>query len=198
MVLVSIDGNIGAGKSTVIHYLKNRHHYDIDLEPVDDWLPFLQDMYKNNKDAFEFQVKVWLDRIYNAHYSSQVTTIAERSGFFQWNVFSKVNFDNGKLNGRQYTILKNLYDKQPFHPDIYIYLQTHPSHCYKRIHKRSRNCESDIKLEYITALHQLHENAYELLQEEDIPHVYMVQVEGKTAEEIGEEIHQLIQQATEA
>jgi deoxyadenosine/deoxycytidine kinase len=120
MTVISIDGNIGAGKSTVLSYLKKVHDYAIDVEPVDNWIPFLHDMYKNNKDAFEFQIKVWLDRIYNVDYPTDKITLTERSGFFQWHVFSKANFEIGKLNERQYMILKNLYDKRPFNSDIYF------------------------------------------------------------------------------
>ena len=109
MPVVSIDGNIGAGKSTVLNYLKNNYHYQIDLEPIDDWLPFLQDMYKNSKDAFEFQIKVWFDRTFNVQYPLNKNILTERSGFFHWEVFSKANFKIGKLNERQYTILKDYF-----------------------------------------------------------------------------------------
>jgi deoxyadenosine/deoxycytidine kinase len=192
MVIVSVDGNIGAGKSSVLHYLKNKYQYKIDLEPVDDWIPFLQDMYKNNKDAFEFQIKVWLDRIYNVDYPANDITLTERSGFFQWQVFAKAVFETGKLNERQFNILRNLYHKQPFQPDVFVYLCTDPVESYKRIHKRGRNCESDITEEYIHTLHILHENAYELLQQENGKNI-LVSVEGKTVEQVGDEIHQKLQ-----
>jgi hypothetical protein len=64
---------------------------------------------------------------------------------------------------------------------------------YERIHKRSRNCESDIDLKYIEELHYLHEAAYHLLKEENEKAiVYVIEMEGKTVEEIAEEIHQHI------
>lgn len=196
MTVISIDGNIGAGKSTVLNYLKHKYHFSIDLEPVDDWIPFLQDMYKNKKDAFEFQVKVWMDRIYHPDYPKDTNVLTERSGFFQWHVFSKANFENGKLNERQYNILKGLYDKRSFDSDIYIYIRTDPAQSHGRIHKRNRNCESDIDLSYIQSIHDLHENAYQMLVEADTPNVFVIEMEGKTVQEIGDEIYSIIQKVS--
>ena len=53
MVLITIDGNIGAGKSTILKFLKDVANINADLEPVDEWEPFLVDMYKNNKDVLK-------------------------------------------------------------------------------------------------------------------------------------------------
>jgi deoxyguanosine kinase len=193
MPVVSIDGNIGAGKSTVLNYLKNNYHYQIDLEPIDDWLPFLQDMYKNSKDAFEFQIKVWFDRTFNVQYPLNKNILTERSGFFHWEVFSKANFKIGKLNERQYTILKDLYEKRCFDSDIYIYIRTDPKKSFDRINTRNRNCESDINIKYIELLHNLHENAYQkLLDEEIINNVHIIEMENKSVQDIAKEIHDII------
>lgn len=192
MGIFSIDGNIGAGKSTVLNYLKKQFNLHIDEEPIDDWIPFLQDMYKNSKDAFEFQVKVWYDRVFNVEYSDKKNILTERSGYFQWHVFSKANFKIGKLNERQYTILKDLYEKRDFNSDVFIYIRTDPKKCFERINNRNRNCESEINLKYIELLHNLHENAYQKLLDENIYYTHVIEMENKTVEEIGDEIYDII------
>jgi deoxyadenosine/deoxycytidine kinase len=192
MTIISIDGNIGAGKSTVLKYLRTKYNHTIDLEPVDDWLPFLHDVYKNNKDAFEFQIKVWTDRMFDTYYQPNTKTLVERSGHFQWHVFTKYSLETDKLTDRQYTILKTLYDKAPTQPDAYIYLRTTPEETFKRIHKRNRNCESDIDLPYIEKLHDMHENAYQDLLDENLPYVYAIDVEDKTPAQIAERINAII------
>lgn len=192
MPVISIDGNIGAGKSTVLNYLKNKYNYSIDLEPIDDWIPFLQDMYKNSKDAFEFQVKVWYDRIFNVNYPVNKNILTERSGYFQWHVFSKANFKIGKLNERQYTILKDLYERRSFNSDIFIYIRTEPKKSFDRINNRSRNCESEISLKYIELLHTLHENTYQKLIDEENYNVHIIEMENKSVDDIATEIHNII------
>jgi deoxyadenosine/deoxycytidine kinase len=192
MTIITIDGNIGAGKSTVLKYLKHKYNYSIDLEPVDDWLPFLHDVYKNNKDAFELQMKVWTDRMFDVFYPPNEKTLVERSGHFQWNVFTKYSLETGKITDRQYNILKTLYEKAPVQPDAYIYLRTTPEETFNRIHKRNRNCESDIDLPYIEKLHDMHENAYQDLLDESLPYVYDINVENLTPANIAERINAIL------
>lgn len=193
-MIISIDGNIGAGKSTVMKYLRNTYKYNVDLEPVDEWIPFLHDMYKNHKDAFEFQVKVWLDRLYLPIYPANKITLVERSGYFQWHVFTKSSIETGKINERQYNLLKTMYDNCLFYPDVYIYLQTSPDETFKRIHTRARNCESDIDMNYLEKIHAMHENAFAELSQEPAVRTYKINVEGRTVKQISEDIHNLISQ----
>jgi deoxyadenosine/deoxycytidine kinase len=191
-MIISIDGNIGAGKTTVMKYLRSTYKYDIDLEPVDEWIPFLHDMYKNNKDAFEFQIKVWLDRQYMPTYPHHKKVLVERSGYFQWHVFTKSSIETGRINERQYNLLKTMYDNCLFYPDIYIYLQTTPSETFKRIHKRARNCESDIDENYVEKIHAMHENAYDNLSQEPGVICHIINVEGKSIKQIGDDIHAIL------
>ena len=185
MTIVTIDGNIGAGKSTLLEYIHKHTQYPIDLEPVQVWEPFLTDMYKNNKDAFEFQVKVWLDRSYTPNYPIDEITCVERSPHFQWNVFSKANYENHKLNDRQIELIGELYKKPCYVPDICIYLKSDPEKCMERIHHRHRDCENAIPLEYVQNIHYLHEKAYETLCH---PFKVQIDIENKTIEQIGNEV----------
>ena len=185
MTIVTIDGNIGAGKSTLLEYIHRRTHYSIDLEPVQVWEPFLKDMYQNNKDAFEFQVKVWLDRCYAPHYPTRQITCVERSPHFQWNVFSMANYENHKLNDRQIELIGELYKKPCYTPDICIYLKSDPEKCMERIHHRHRDCENAIPLEYVQNIHRLHEEAYDILRH---PFKVEIDIENKSIEQIGCEV----------
>jgi len=188
MVLITIDGNIGAGKSTILKFLKDVANINTDPEPVDEWEPFLIDMYKNNKDGFEFQVKVWNDRCFNQKYNSNGITCIERSPLFQWNVFTKANYYNGKLSDIQYNLLNDLYNFPSYKPDLYIYLRTDPLKCIERIGIRDRNCESDIDTTYITQIHDLHEKTYNEINE----YKHCVDIEGKNIEHICNEVLQII------
>jgi deoxyadenosine/deoxycytidine kinase len=190
MVCITIDGNIGAGKSTILSFLNNIGKYDTHPEPVEDWEPFLLDMYKNDKDAFEFQVKVWTDRCFSPKYDPNKIICIERSPEFQMNVFTVANYENNKLNKRQYELLEELYCKPCYTPDLYIYLRTQPDKCIERIQKRNRNCESDIHFDYIKRIHDLHEITYDNLKGNKV----VIDIEGKSLSYICQEVYTIIKQ----
>ena len=50
MVIITIDGNIGCGKTGVLNYLHKNYKYAIDLEPVDNWQKHLNRIYNEEKD----------------------------------------------------------------------------------------------------------------------------------------------------
>jgi Deoxynucleoside kinases len=75
-IILSIDGNIGSGKSTLYDDLQ-KYYKDNDSicfvpEPVEDWksivdsdnVPILTNLYKNtNKYAFRFQMMAYISRL---------------------------------------------------------------------------------------------------------------------------------------
>jgi len=55
MPIITIDGNIGCGKTSLLNYLHKYHKMVIDLEPVDNWIPYLNKMYNEKKMYFHFR-----------------------------------------------------------------------------------------------------------------------------------------------
>lgn len=186
-MIVTIDGNIGCGKSTVLNTLKT--NYEVHVEPVSDWEPFLTNMYEYNTDAFEFQVKVWSDRCFTPYYPKDKITCVERSPHYQWHVFSVANYMNGKLNDRQMKVLSDLYKKPCYRPDLSIYLRSDPTKCMERIHYRHRTCENKLSYDYIYHLHELHEVTFaSLIHSNKI----VIDVEYKTPTDIYQEIRGIV------
>jgi deoxyadenosine/deoxycytidine kinase len=192
-MIVTVDGNIGCGKSSVLQYIHSRYALSIDLEPVAKWQPYLTEMYETGKNAFEFQVRVWLDRCWIQQLPNQSSIIMERSPYFQSAVFVPANIYNGNITEREYYTLQELYAHtlRMWHPSIYIYLRSNPNECYRRIHHRNRTSESHISLDYLQNLHNLHENAY-VYAYMNYMSVICVDVEGKTIQQIGDEIFQIL------
>lgn len=188
-MIFTIDANIGAGKSTVLEYLHRYHSVAIDLEPVEKWLPYLHDMYEKNQGAFEFQVRVWLDRCWVQQRPNMTPIVMERSPYFQANVFIPTNLDQGRLTIREYHKLQEMYQKtlNLWAPHAYIYLRSDPKACQERILQRGRLSETNIPVEYLQKLHDYHEKAYRLAVSQRIP-VICIHVEGKTVPEIADEI----------
>ena len=74
VLIISIDGNIGSGKSTALNFLKDKYKYDNSIifleEPVDTWneikdegKTILGKFYENQeKYAFPFQMMAFITR----------------------------------------------------------------------------------------------------------------------------------------
>ncbi len=188
-MIFTIDANIGAGKTTVLDYLHRYHHVAIDLEPVERWTPFLDELYRYNKGAFEFQVRVWLDRCWVQQRPNMAPIVMERSPYFQANVFVPTNLDEGRISIREYHTLQEMYQKtlNMWAPHAYIYLRSDPLQCHGRIAKRGRESEADIPVEYLVKLHEYHERAYRMAVAQRIP-VICIHVEGKTIPQICQEV----------
>ena len=188
-IINTIDGNIGAGKTTVLEYLHTHYKLPIDLEPVNKWQPYLNDIYSNNKGTFEFQVRVWLDRCWIQPKANVMPMLMERSPYFQRNVFIPANVENGKLNEREFNTLHEMYEKSNdiWIPNGYIYLRSNPIKCAERIKIRNRKSEDHIPIEYIQKLHDLHEEAYLFAEKNGYP-IICIDVENKTVAQIAEEI----------
>lgn len=189
MKVVTIDGNIGAGKTTVLEYLKSAYGFGIDIEPVDKWQPWLNRMYTSGKDVFEFQIRVWLDRCWPALNNTSSITCMERSPLFQERVFIPANVSNGILSDTQADLVTEMYKKiyDIWEPDVYVYLRSDPAKCAERIMRRGRESEDSIRLHYLHQLHDLHESTVahaKVLNKR----IVVVDMEGKTTREIGDEI----------
>lgn len=188
MPIFTIDGVIGCGKSTVLELLHARHGFAIDPEPVQRWLPFLNDIYTHGRGAFALQTRVWLDRCW---LQEKPTThiIMERSQYFQCNVFVPINAENGLLTPAEHQMLREMYEQsfRMWSPRGMVYLRSSPEKCQERVRTRARPEEAGITDEYLRRLHAFHENAYMRGIALGIP-IVCVDVEGKTPEAVADEV----------
>lgn len=168
--IISIEGNIGSGKSTLVKNIqtlfKNRKISEDKVlflqEPVDVWNTIqdndgtiLEHFYKNQeKYGFSFQMMAYISRLSilkNAIKKYPNTTIiTERSLYTDRYVFAKMLYDNKKIDDICYQIylkwFDDFIDELPKHE--FIYMKTHPEKCLERIKKRNRAGEN-IELSYL-------------------------------------------------
>lgn len=193
MPIITIDGNIGAGKSTILNYLHSNHNIYIDLEPIDKWKSFLDNIYTNKKNYFNFQVRVWLDRSWIQEKDQNTNIIMERSPFFIRNTFNRYMYDNNLINAQENNIINELYDKTDiiWKSNYFIYIRSNPEKCLERIIRRGRENEKEISIEYLNDIHNLHEETYEKAIENNMK-VLCIDIENKSLEEIADLIIKFI------
>ena len=165
-MIVTIGGNIGCGKSTVIQQLKNNYpSFLVYQEPIENWGSWLDLFYTDpNKHAFGFQMKVFLEFMYPIKDNDKIV-ITERSPYDSLYIFSKTLKDNGTMSYMEYNLFYEYLQKFGWKPDVYIYMRIDPELCFKRIKERSRGCECGITLKYLQQLHNAHEAYIKLLKD---------------------------------
>ena len=174
--IITIEGNIGSGKSTLYHYLSDKLKDDISKkflpEPVLSWdlirdesgKTVLQKFYEDNeKYSFAFQMLACttiFELLNNTiKENPNITIISERGLHTTKLVLGKMLYDDGKMNYIEYQIYNKWYDifAKDYKVDKIIYVKTDPEICIKRIKKRSRDGESNISKNYLNSCDFYHE-----------------------------------------
>jgi|UniRef100_A0A6C0JPD1 deoxyadenosine/deoxycytidine kinase len=189
MSLITIDGNIGCGKTSVLNYLHKFYKYPVDLEPVEEWQPYLDKMYQNKENTFNFQIRIWLDRCWIQNKNDNNTIIVERSPLFIKKVFIELALKQNLITEDEFNILINLHNKTNalWDNNIYIYLRSNPDSCINRIKKRNRKSEDNISLDYLQKIDEFSENIIKTIN-----NIIIIDVEGKTVQKIASEINEQI------
>ena len=177
-VIYSVEGNIGSGKSTFVHmmkdYFKDSTKNIIFLqEPVDIWNSItdlkgesiLTKFYANQeKYSFAFQMMAYISRLsllkQTVESNPDAIIITERCLYTDKNVFAKMLYDSDLIEEVEYAIYLKWFDEfQKDYPiNGYIYLKTKPETAYERVKKRDRTGESSIPLDYLARCHYYHDN----------------------------------------
>ena len=179
--IISIEGNIGSGKSTLVRNLQNHlNNKKADViflqEPVDVWNTIkdengtiLEQFYKDQeKYGFSFQMMAYISRLSilrNAiRENPKSVIVTERSLYTDKYVFAKMLYDNKKINDINFQIYLKWFDDfirdLPVHE--FIYLKTDPEKCFERIKKRARPGE-EIELNYLKSCNDYHDIMFNMV-----------------------------------
>jgi len=168
-----LEGNIGAGKSTMLKILNNKLGIDVVYEPTDRWQEVGRDgnlldlFYKDIKRwAYTFQSFAFITRVQiqieELKKSKNDVLVFERSVYCDRYCFAKNCYESKNMTALEWQIYKEwfswLVEGYTRKPDGFIYLKTDPQVCFQRLKKRSRSEESEVTLNYLQSLHKRHED----------------------------------------
>lgn len=149
---ITIEGNIGAGKTTLSHLLAKHFNARLILEEFAD-NPFLPKFYQNPEQyAFPLELFFMAERykqykdMFHTKDLFQTVTVSDYL-FTKCLLFAKVNLPEEEF--RLYQKLFDIIQQQLVFPDILIYLHAPVHKLQQNIKKRNRSYEQDIKDEYL-------------------------------------------------
>ena len=169
-IVLSIEGNIGAGKSTFLRVMENyfgEENVEFIPEPVHLWTNcngknMLEAFYSDTERyAYMFQSFAFVTRLMEqSKPQKKLIRILERSGLSD-HCFAENCFENGIMNEIEYAAYETWYNylvsHMPGAPDGLVYLRTTPKVCYERMSVRNRQEETGVPLSYLEQLHKRHE-----------------------------------------
>lgn len=185
--IISVESNIGAGKSTIIEYIMKRKQTDNHIfilveEPVNEWknikvngkeiltayyedilnvaLPFQLIALLTRKKLFDKKIKE--ANIIEQETGKEVFLITERTIYSDKYIFAEMLHNDGFINDAgmvAYNLWNSEFSKN-FTVDKILYINISPEICLERILKRSRPGENNITIDYLEKCQKAHDLFY--------------------------------------
>jgi len=159
---VAIAGNIGAGKTTLTQLLAKHYNWDPHFESVDE-NPYLDDFY-GEMERWSFNLQVFF---LNSRFrqvlelrESGKKIIQDRTIYEDAHIFAPNLHAMGLMTNRDfsnYSSLFELMENLVTPPDLLIYLRADISTLVGQIHKRGREYENSISIDYLSRLNERYE-----------------------------------------
>ncbi|MDR2223233.1 MAG: 2-amino-4-hydroxy-6-hydroxymethyldihydropteridine diphosphokinase [Flavobacteriaceae bacterium] len=154
---LAIEGNIGAGKTTLTTRISDDFNAKLILEGFAD-NPFLPKFYKDAaRYAFPLEMSFLADR-----YSQLSDDLAQLDLFKEfvtadYHIFKSLIFAQITLEEDEFRLYKQVFEimyKETPKPDLYVYLYQNTERLLENIQKRGRSYESDIPGTYLEKVNQ--------------------------------------------
>ena len=191
---IAIAGNIGAGKTTLTQLLAKHYKWEAQLEDVVD-NPYLDDFY-NQMERWSFNLQVYF---LNSRFrqvlqirKSGKDIIQDRTIYEDANIFAPNLHAMGLMTNRDfenYSSLFNLMESLVEAPDLLIYLRSSIPNLVSQIHKRGRDYENSISIDYLSRLNERYEA---WISSYDRGHLLVIDVDGLDFQQNKEDLSVII------
>lgn len=159
---VAVAGNIGAGKTSLAELLSKHYGWEAHFEDVID-NPYLDDFY-NHMERWSFNLQIYF---LNSRFgqlknfkASNKDFIQDRTIYEDARIFAPNLHAMGLMNQRDFNNYQSLFglmESMVEAPDMLIYLRSSIPNLVHKIHKRGREYENSISIEYLSRLNERYE-----------------------------------------
>ena len=159
---IAIAGNIGAGKTSLTGLIAKHYNWEANFEDVID-NPYLDDFY-NHMERWSFNLQVYFlkSRFQQllSFKDNKKTIVQDRTIYEDAHIFAPNLNAMGLMNQRDFKNYQQLFDLVESlieGPDLLIYLRSSISNLVSKIHKRGREYENSISIDYLSRLNERYE-----------------------------------------
>ncbi|EKD32483.1 MAG: hypothetical protein ACD_77C00084G0003 [uncultured bacterium] len=159
---IAIAGNIGSGKTTLTRLLSKHYGWEPKYEEVDN-NPYLSDFY-NDMQRWSFNLQIYfLKERFKGLVEierNKIDVIQDRTIYEDARIFAPNLHAMGLMSSRDFENYNSLFDLmlslvKP--PELLIYLRSSIPNLVSQIHKRGREYESGIRIDYLSGLNDRYE-----------------------------------------
>lgn len=159
---IAIAGNIGSGKTTLTRLLSKQYGWEPKYEEVDN-NPYLSDFYHDmQRWSFNLQIYFLKERFKGLVEIERngINVVQDRTIYEDARIFAPNLHAMGLMSSRDFENYNSLFDLmlslvKP--PELLIYLRSSIPNLVSQIHKRGREYESGIRIDYLSGLNERYE-----------------------------------------
>lgn len=159
---IAIAGNIGAGKTSLAELLAKYYKWEAHFEDVID-NPYLDDFY-NHMERWSFNLQIYFLKSRFQQLlkikESKKPIIQDRTIYEDAHIFAPNLKAMGLMNQRDFKNYQELFELLESlikGPDLLVYLRSSIPNLVNKIHKRGRDYENSISIDYLSRLNERYE-----------------------------------------
>jgi len=194
---IAIEGNIGAGKTTLSNMLADQFNAKQVLERFAD-NPFLPKFYKDEERfAFPLEMSFLADRYQQLSDDLAQFDLFKSFIISDYYIFKSLIFSQVTLGKDEYSLYRRIFDvmyKEITKPDLYIYLYQNTDRLLENIKKRGRDYEQNIEASYLKKIHKGYAN---FIQSEQHLQTLIIDVSGLDFVSNPEDYHSILDKITQ-
>lgn len=158
---IAIEGNIGAGKTSLSKMMSNEFNAKNILERFAD-NPFLPKFYEDKERfAFPLEMSFLADRYQQLSDDLAQLDLFKNFIISDYYIFKSLIFAQITLQKEEYALYRRMFDlmyKEITKPDLYVYLYQNTDRLLQNIKKRGRDYEQNIEASYLQKIHDGYKN----------------------------------------
>ena len=158
---IAIEGNIGAGKTSLAKMMSDEFNAKTVLERFAD-NPFLPKFYEDKERyAFPLEMSFLADRYQQLSDDLAQFDLFKNLIVSDYYIFKSLIFAQVTLQKEEYLLYRKMFDlmyREITKPDLYVYLYQNTDRLLKNIQKRGREYEQNISSNYLNKIHNGYSN----------------------------------------